>query len=63
MRGVTHLAGPHPLEQDAQRLLVEIVTDGAVPRRGTEDGADSAAEALDESPLGVGISGADALHQ
>ena len=63
LRRITDRPGAHPLEEDAHHVLVQIVADGAVARHGAEDGADAAAEALDQIPLGVGIPGADALHQ
>src|SRR6185369_16363264 len=63
LRRVADPSGPHPLEQDAECLLVEVLADRALAGDGLEDGADAAAEPLDEIPLGSGLARADALHE
>lgn len=63
LRWVADLARAHPLEQDPQSFLVEVLGDGALAGDGLQDGPDAAAEALDEIPLGSGLACADALHE
>ena len=63
LRWIAHSSGPHPLQEDAQCLLVQVLADRTLPSDGLEDGADATAEPLHQIPLGRGFSSADALYE
>jgi hypothetical protein len=56
-----HLSGAHPLQQDPERLLVQIVSGRGIAGDGAENDADTTAEPLDELALGGSLPGPDAI--